>query len=258
MQHTTQYGEYFLTFMILSLAAGKIVGLGNPSAPLTPQDFKLVKAWRQMSVHSRDVFCPKMGSRYHEWAQEIETPLSIQSRHEISDIMLQTYTADQITGAMRARVDYLDELINQNWKASLATVDSTYVGVFVRKSRNRKEGNTTREELCRTLKTHKRIVLVGDDLKDPDPIISLPNWGRFVSMSWKEFNSANDLEVPLSQFLVLGALFKQGVRLLVGKWSGWLIAGLCLGFRVKVIGELSGASRAREFLNHFRCVDYFE
>jgi len=118
------------------------------------------------------------------------------------------------------------------------------------------------------LKKYKSIVGLGDDLKKKlDPKILPPekddlkkklpkSWGTFVNASQQELASSKGLRVPLSQFLVLGALFKKGVRVLIGKWSGWLVAGLCLGFRVQVIGDLAGGSRAREFLKHFGCDDY--
>jgi len=275
-QYTNFYGEYFLSFMILALAAGNIVSLFDTTLMedpyrFTSQDLTLAKAWRQMSVHSDHVFCPEVGTRYAPGCllsagrhQSRKFPCD-ESRHDISDILLQNYSADHITLAMRSRVDVLDKLVNQDWKRRLDSVDSTFVGVFVRKSKNRPQGNLKRIELCEVLKKHKSIVLVGDDLKKKLPPEILPpekddlkkglpkSWGQFVNASQQELAS----KAPLSQFLVLGALYKKGVRVLIGKWSGWLLAGLCLGFHIQVIGDLAGGSRARAFLKHFG-VDYVE
>jgi hypothetical protein len=275
VQRTKFYGEYFQTFMILSLGAGSLLCPGNEKQPFTHQDLALVEAWRQISVHPDHVFCPEVGARYYPGCplsagkrQHRSTTLHHQSCHDISDILLENYSADQITLAMRSGVDVLDKLVNQDWKQSLETWDSTFVGVFVRKSENRPEGNTTRTELCQVLKKHKSIILVGDDLekKLPPEILppkndhlmkKLPKSGHVVNASQKKMESEG-LRVSLSQFLVLRALFKKGVRVLIGKWSGWLLAGLCLGFHIKVIGDLAGGPRARAFLKHFGCVDFVE
>jgi hypothetical protein len=271
-QPTKFYGEYFLSFLILSLAAGNIVCSGNASEPFTSQDFALVKALRRVSVHPDHVFCPEVGTRYAPGCplsagKQHSTPC-VQSRHDISDILLKNYSANQITLAMRSRVDVLDKLVDQEWKRSLDSVDSTFFSVFVRKSENRPTGNISRIELCHVLKKYKSIVLLGDhlDKKLPpeilppknDDLMKLPkSWGHFVNASQKELG-IEGLRETMSQFLVLGALFKKGVRVLIGKWSGWLLAGLCLGFHIKVIGGLAGGSRTLAFLKHFGCVDFVE